>query len=759
MLQGAALLGGLGALLGRRRRSSAGDNAGGAAGGGEGARCPPTDAVRPQFEAERRDTEHEGANEANAEAATATLDTRGRDGAEAATARRGVQGREAAEAGAEQAEPAQEPADLLRTLADAGEAVADFAGDAYSGAAAAAAGAADLMLDRGAFKTPLQRTAGMGADTVVKAPWLRKLVVQIRHDNFRAYSVACFPCRLAVKTKEVLGTIFNPFRRGWQKLLWPERYGGRIAQRLGLPSGTDVGCPPKEVVLYLAFAARLMYYLTEEGLAQGILEMAQEDEAEIETLTAGGAEMAEAAAAAPSYERGDGVARDATGGTRVRVQGGRRVNKGTQFQEFLELPAVFKDVIERVLPELEHFAVAEEIVYIHTVDSLRKEIDTNAAISINPTMKHCIVGFRGTASLQNVYTDLNILKKGADNRLGTSGPGIHEGFHDAYYRGGVAFELESRLGELYRDRADDFNRELYIVGHSLGGALSCVLAYRLIRHAILPEDVNVFVVTFGAPRVGSQRFADTFDRMPNLHMWRVVNNHDVVPRVPFTNYEHAGILMHLRDDGKSGTTTLEVTPDGFDAGCRVNSLCCNVSVYDHALAVHRSAGAEDLTLGDIMSGCVPCATADGGKDKARASAPEATPDPSSFQGYLYSINNVPPERWPPRGHPWPQSVTSRDWLVAPEGDRATPMVRTENVRFEEAEERADADTPLRRIVTAADTPNLGDWRVREGGLVRRRTLVTTVDCSAMLGADSPDEAEARALGMDAATATPVSSRQ
>ena len=87
------------------------------------------------------------------------------------------------------------------------------------------------------------------------------------------------------------------------------------------------------------------------------------------------------------------------------------------------------------------------------------------------------------------------------------------------------------------------------------------------------------------------------------------------------------------------------------------------------------------------------------------------------------------------------------------------MVRTENVRFEEAEERADADTPLRRIVTAADTPNLGDWRVREGGLVRRRTLVTTVDCSAMLGADSPDEAEARALGMDAATATPVSSRQ
>lgn len=41
-----------------------------------------------------------------------------------------------------------------------------------------------------------------------------------------------------------------------------------------------------------------------------------------------------------------------------------------------------------------------------------------------------------------------------------------KGFAEAYYRGGVAYELEHRLAELYRARAEDFDNRLYITGHS-----------------------------------------------------------------------------------------------------------------------------------------------------------------------------------------------------------------------------------------------------------------------------------------------------
>ena len=41
--------------------------------------------------------------------------------------------------------------------------------------------------------------------------------------------------------------------------------------------------------------------------------------------------------------------------------------------------------------------------------------------------------------------------------------------------------------------------ELYVTGHSLGGALATILAYRLARLAALPEAARVYVLTYGTP--------------------------------------------------------------------------------------------------------------------------------------------------------------------------------------------------------------------------------------------------------------------
>ena len=542
---------------------------------------------------------------------------------------------------------AQLPGDIAAAAADA----------VMEGAAAAVAGGAQLVIGREANARVFGRTAAMGADTVKKAPWQRELYYECRTNNFAAFRVACCPCRTGVFLAQLLSTIVNPIRIGVRKLLWPEQYGGRLAAKMGLRAGKQSGIPPKEVVLFLCVAARLAYFLAETGFEEGLKEAVQEDDAILQAATGEGMTVPPASAVSnvvPGRESGAAHGAAATsptedektqatlsvarmggtdgatlaGGQSPEVGGGSEpvsesnvvglppsARTGVAGGGGMTQPAmrkderadvlrecIFNDVATRLLPQINNAALAEEIHFIHTVEELRSEIDTNAAIVINGAMRRVLVSFRGTASLANVYTDLNILKVGADNRHGTSGPHIHEGFHTAYYRGGVAFELETRLAELFRERAADFNHELWITGHSLGGALATILAWRLARHAILPDSVHIYVVTFGAPRVGSPGFADAFDALDNVTLWRVVNRHDVVPRVPFVNYEHAGILIHLKPNGG-----IQLSQDGFDAGCHTNCMCGNMSVRDHLLGVYQERQpARDIKWADAAQMCTPC---------------------------------------------------------------------------------------------------------------------------------------------------------
>ena len=74
-------------------------------------------------------------------------------------------------------------------------------------------------------------------------------------------------------------------------------------------------------------------------------------------------------------------------------------------------------------------------------------------------------------------------------------------------------------------------QKIYLVGHSLGGAVATLGGATLLTLGVSPEQVEV--VTFGAPPVGNQAFADAFDG--RLHLTRIVTNGDPV----------AGFLMDL----------------------------------------------------------------------------------------------------------------------------------------------------------------------------------------------------------------------
>ena len=74
------------------------------------------------------------------------------------------------------------------------------------------------------------------------------------------------------------------------------------------------------------------------------------------------------------------------------------------------------------------------------------------------------------------------------------------------------------------------DKELYITGHSLGGAMATIAASRL-------KDEIEALYTYGSPRVGTRKFVKSFS---NVEHYRHVNNNDVVTSIPlaFMGYVH-----------------------------------------------------------------------------------------------------------------------------------------------------------------------------------------------------------------------------
>ncbi len=89
-------------------------------------------------------------------------------------------------------------------------------------------------------------------------------------------------------------------------------------------------------------------------------------------------------------------------------------------------------------------------------------------------------------------------------------------------------------------------RSLWFTGHSLGGAMATICAGRCFLAHIPAMPVAVY--TYGAPRVGTQRYINNVD----VDLTRWVNNNDIVPRVPPTwmGYRHTGRRLYINTYGK-----------------------------------------------------------------------------------------------------------------------------------------------------------------------------------------------------------------
>jgi hypothetical protein len=127
-----------------------------------------------------------------------------------------------------------------------------------------------------------------------------------------------------------------------------------------------------------------------------------------------------------------------------------------------------------------------------------------------------VLAFRGTdpVTLPNWVTDTVVRLVQCAEYDGK----VHSGFSS------VLRKTWSRVETIMNEVGD---RPLYLTGHSMGGALAVLTAYRLAKMGKRPTAVY----TYGSPRIGDPLFCTGY----TLPTYRVVNRLDLVPELPLAS--------------------------------------------------------------------------------------------------------------------------------------------------------------------------------------------------------------------------------
>ncbi len=120
------------------------------------------------------------------------------------------------------------------------------------------------------------------------------------------------------------------------------------------------------------------------------------------------------------------------------------------------------------------------------------------------------------------------------------GARFHSGFLDALN------EIWGSLFPALESWQPSPGRRLWVTGHSLGGAIAQLAAWRLERNFIQVHQVY----TFGAPMVGNAAASAAFQRQFPGRIFRFIDTRDLVPKLPaislFTNeYRHCDTEVPL----------------------------------------------------------------------------------------------------------------------------------------------------------------------------------------------------------------------
>jgi triacylglycerol lipase len=202
------------------------------------------------------------------------------------------------------------------------------------------------------------------------------------------------------------------------------------------------------------------------------------------------------------------------------------------------LPAGF-NVSGKIAVREDHFQAAMRVATAsqqRMLNAMRLDNDIFGITAVNTGTKTAAVSFRGTQTLQDWLADFDFVAVPYGSV--TAAGNVHMGFQLVYHA------VHASVAELVQQAVAGGCQNIWVTGHSLGGALALLCAPDLVSNvakAIVPS-----LYTFAGPRVaqdpvinsGFRRFFDTLVPL----CYRVANRWDKVPDLPpaIAFYEHVG---------------------------------------------------------------------------------------------------------------------------------------------------------------------------------------------------------------------------
>ncbi|UMM33365.1 hypothetical protein L5515_006876 [Caenorhabditis briggsae] len=135
-----------------------------------------------------------------------------------------------------------------------------------------------------------------------------------------------------------------------------------------------------------------------------------------------------------------------------------------------------------------------------------------------------LVVFRGTTSDEQLAVEgIETVK---NQMPWISGGVVSEYFGDAFYKiwnSGMKDDFNYLISK-------HPNYQVWVTGHSLGGALASLASSYLVFNHLTPSE-NLLLVTFGQPRTGNVTYTQNFDLLIE-NSYRITHSHDPVPHLP-----------------------------------------------------------------------------------------------------------------------------------------------------------------------------------------------------------------------------------
>lgn len=169
--------------------------------------------------------------------------------------------------------------------------------------------------------------------------------------------------------------------------------------------------------------------------------------------------------------------------------------------------------------------------------------DSEAIVLINS--ESIIVAFRGSENDSEDWKN-NAKFRQQNHLVGKVHRGFYKAFTDVWLvkDDDTQIEMEDRLLKEMKGN----KRTLWLTGHSLGGAMATLAAASCKFSESNRLNVSG-VYTYGQPRVGDIDFATKYNFQLKEKTFRIVNNNDVIARIPNVDYEHVGTLKFINSRG------------------------------------------------------------------------------------------------------------------------------------------------------------------------------------------------------------------